>query len=260
MTHNKTDKSEWCTMLPVYFSGRAQASLAEVEDDDLDDYDKIKERMLVSLGDTPASADHKWWKLSRLPSEDPGAFYLRVGSTGRRRMDGLKSREEMLEKMILSRFLSLLPQDCYASVVDRNQNGREAAWLVQDWEDTRGFPRRSRPWRTGQRPYNSFRGSESESQGGYSNNGSNTGSRVASSSSSSGNVASTGSVSSSSSNVSTRVAISQDNPSRQASGGAGRNERGNQREWKTIVYFGCGETGHIKSKCPNKVRRVTPTL
>ena len=128
MTHNKTDKSEWGTMLPVYLSGRAQASLAEVEDDDLDDYDKTKEKMLVSLEDTTTSADRKWWKLSRLPSEDPGAFYLRVHSTGRRRMDGLKSREEMLEKMIVSRFLSLLPQDCYASVVDRNpKNGCEAA-------------------------------------------------------------------------------------------------------------------------------------
>ena len=74
MTHNKTDKSEWGTMLPVYLSGRSQASLAEVEDDDLDDYDKIKEKILVSLGDTTASADRKWWKLSRLPSEDPGAL------------------------------------------------------------------------------------------------------------------------------------------------------------------------------------------
>ena len=69
--------------------------------------------MLESLGDTPASADRRWWTLSRQTGEAPGAFYLRVRSTGIRRIQGLETREEVCERMILSRFLSLLPQDCY---------------------------------------------------------------------------------------------------------------------------------------------------
>ena len=78
---------------------------------------------------------------------------------------------------------------------------------------------------------------------------------MASSVSSSGNVASTGSVSSSSSNVSTRVASSQYNPSSQASDGAGRNERGNPQGAEAYSLL---RLWHIKSRCPNKVRRVTP--
>ena len=84
----------------------------------LDDYDTVKETLLESLGDTPSSADRRWWALNRQSGEDPGAFYLRVRSTRLRRLHGLKTREEICEKVILSRFLSLLPQDSYNSVVD----------------------------------------------------------------------------------------------------------------------------------------------
>ena len=68
----------------VYLSGRAQASFSQVADETLDDYELVKDSLLESLGDTPASADHRWWTISRQASEDPGAFYLRVRSTGLR--------------------------------------------------------------------------------------------------------------------------------------------------------------------------------
>ena len=57
MTHNGVSKSEWGHVLPVYLSGRAQASFSQVGDEMLTDYELVKETMLESLGDTPASAD-----------------------------------------------------------------------------------------------------------------------------------------------------------------------------------------------------------
>ena len=51
--------------ITVYLSGRAQASFSQVGDDMLDDYEKVKEVMLESLGDTPASADRRWWTIHR---------------------------------------------------------------------------------------------------------------------------------------------------------------------------------------------------
>ena len=54
------------------------------------------------------------------------------------------------------------------------------------------------------------------------------------------------------------LSSSQENSGKQASGGSGRTDRISQRERKPVVCYGCGETGHIKSKCPNKVRRVIP--
>ena len=59
MRHNGIDKGTWGQLLPVYLSGRAQASFAQVDPDTLDDYDAVKETMLESLGDTPASADRR---------------------------------------------------------------------------------------------------------------------------------------------------------------------------------------------------------
>ena len=141
MGHNRHDKREWGSLLPVYLTGRAQAAFAQVAEDDLDDWDIVKECMLESLGDTPSFADRKWWSLSRLPNEDVGAFYLRIRSTGLRRLDGLKTKEEVVEHTILSRFMSLLSQDCYASVADRRpKDGQTAARMAQEWEDTHSFP------------------------------------------------------------------------------------------------------------------------
>ena len=62
----------------------------------LNDYEAIKEAMLETLGDTPASADHCWWTLSRRSGEDIGAFYLRVHSTWMRRIHGLKSQPTLV--------------------------------------------------------------------------------------------------------------------------------------------------------------------
>ena len=148
MMHNRIAKSEWGHLLPAYLSGKAQAFFTQVTDDMLDDYELVKETMLESLGDTPARQDRRWWTMARQTGEDPGAFYLRVRSTGLQRLHGLRSREEVVEIIILSRFLSLLPQECYSSVVTKcPKNDLEASRLVQAFEETRSFARRHQPWR-----------------------------------------------------------------------------------------------------------------
>ena len=140
LKHNGVEKKSWGQLLPVYLAGRAQAAFAQVDSDSLEDYEYVKVTLLESLGDTPASADRRWWFLSRQVNEEPGSFYLRVRATGLRRLHGLATREEILEKVILSRFLSLLPAECYSCVVSKQpKNGLEAARLVQEYEETRSF-------------------------------------------------------------------------------------------------------------------------
>ena len=82
VTHNGIEKSAWGQLLP-------------------DDFEAVKATLLESLGDTPASADRKWWSLSRQSGEEPGSFYLRVRALGLRRLHGLVSKNEITEKMIL---------------------------------------------------------------------------------------------------------------------------------------------------------------
>ena len=66
---------------------------------------------------------------------------------------------------------------------------------------------------------------------------------------------STGSVGSHGGN--TRNSYSQEQTSgRQAGGSRNRSERQDQGGRKPVTCFGCGEQGHIRPNCPNRVRRV----
>ena len=254
MKHNRVDKGEWGHVLPVYLSGRAHASFTQVDEETLDDYDSVKETILASLGDTPASADRRWWNLTRHSGEDSGAFYLRVRSTGLRRVHGLKTREEVVEHTIMSRFLSLVSQECYSSVMERSpKDGLAASRMVQEWEETRGFQRRHRPWRAGQRPQTNYgrqnseqghmRGSDGEQQG--STNVGNSSSASASNAPHSGT---------------SRSPSTQDNASGSLTSGGlgGRSDRHGQGGRKNVTCIGCGEPGHIRPNCSNRVRRVKP--
>ena len=148
MLHTGVEKSAWGQLLPVYLAGRAQAALAQVDISALDDYDSVKSILLESMGDTPTSADRKWWSLNRQPGEEPGSFYLRVRGLGLRRLHGLTSKDEVVEHVILSRYLSLLSADCYGAVVNKQpKTGLETARLVQEYEETRSFTRKRQPWK-----------------------------------------------------------------------------------------------------------------
>ena len=43
MLHNGVERTAWGTLLPVYLAGRAQAALAQVNVEDLSDYEKVKD-------------------------------------------------------------------------------------------------------------------------------------------------------------------------------------------------------------------------
>ena len=224
MSHNGVEKTAWGQLLPVYLAGRAQAALAQVNVEELADYEQVKATLLDSLGDTPASADRKWWSLSRLSGEEPGSFYLRVRAIGLRRLHGLASVGEFTEKVILSRYLSLLSADCYAAVVQKQpKTGLEASRMVQDFEETRAYARKRQPWK------DNYHHSRREPG-------------VVSSSGSSGGG------SSSPTNAS---------PSKVSTSGSGsRSGKGKESGRKPIICHGCNEPGHIRPNCPNRVRRV----
>ena len=172
MLHNGVERSAWGTLLPVYLAGRAQAALAQVNVDELSEYDKVKATLMESLGDTPASADRKWWSLTRLPGEEPGSFYLRVRAIGLRRLYGLSTVGEITEQVILSRYLSLLPAECYSVVVGKSpKSGLEASRMVQEFEETRSFARKRQPWKDN---YQHRREPSVNSAGGSSSSGSGT--------------------------------------------------------------------------------------
>ena len=250
LTHNGVAKTSWGQLLPVYLSGKAQAALAQVPVASLDDYEAVKLVLLESLGDTPTSADRKWWSLCRQAGEDACSFYLRVRAIGIRRLQGLSSKEEILEKLVLSRFMSLLSSDSYSCAMSRQpKDGLEAARIVQELEETRAYSRKRSSWRQDHNQHNSHSSRREPNSSGRASPNGGTGSSNSSGGTGSGNSNSGAGVK--------EVTGGNPNSGASASGGSrGSNSKGDRGNRKPIVCHNCGEPGHIRPNCPNRVRSV----
>ena len=257
LTLNGVPRSEWGQNIHVHLSGRAQDALAQVPLLSIDDYDVIKDTILDALGDTPDSADRSWWSMVRKSGEDACAFYLRIRACGIMRMQGLISKEEILEKLVLSRFLSLLSQDCYTHATDRRpKDGLEAAKIVHEFEERRAYTRERSGWRQDHHRHN-LHSSRREPNSSNSPNNSGTGS--GSSSGGTGNAnsgSSTGSSNSSSGAGLKEVTGNNSSSGASASGGSRHSGRSDMGGRKPVICHNCGEPGHIRPNCPNRVRSV----
>ena len=255
LTHNGVLKEKWGSLLQIYLSGSAQASFSQVNPLVVKDYEAVKQAMLESLGDTPDGADKKWCTLSRYRGESHRALYRRVHTTGFRRMHGLETKEQCCQRMILSKFLTLLSPECYSSVVARRpKNGQEAAAYAQEFEDDTSFARSLQPRPSGGH-HNSQNFYSKHETGGNGLGGAqgNGGGAVGGSGSSSHNA---GGNSKANSNGGGSRGVSPSRKQESGSPRSSRQERQGQKEKKPITCYGCGELGHIRPNCPNRVRRV----
>ena len=246
LTHNGVEKTSWGQLLPVYLAGKAQAALAQVPVASLDDYEAVKLILLESLGDTPTSADRKWWSLVRQSGEDACSFYLRIRALGMRRLQGLTTKEEIMEKMVLSRFMSLLSSDSYSCAMTRQpKDGLEAARIVQELEETRAYSRNRSSWRQDHNQHNSHSSRREPYRSGSPNSGST------------GSSNSSGGRSGSPSSGAGVEEVTGGCPSAEAPASSsyksGTRDRQNR---KPIICHSCGEPGHIRPNCPNIVRSV----
>ena len=233
--HNAVEKTVWGTLLPVYLTGKAKAAYFQLEPSLLTNYVEVKNQMLIALGDTPAEAGRKWWTTTRNSGEEIGAFAVRLRSIGMRMFDGADTRDEVVERAVLSRFLYLLPSDCYTQVSSQKpKTCAEASRMVHEFESTKTFSRRRQYWKpdSNHQPYHSGRREPTaNNSSGSPNSGSSP--NPTSSGQNQGQVSSPGNV--------------------DKGGSSGKSWK---RERKPIVCYGCREPGHIRPDCPNKVKRV----
>jgi len=250
MSHNGEPRSQWGQLLPLYLSGKAQASFNEIPTEVLNDYDTVKNALLNSLGDTPSNAGRRWWTLARQPGETYNSLYLRVYSTNLRRLDGVKERQAIIDRLDLSRFMSLLPYDCFNFVFSRNpKTGREASDFATEFAQTRSFAKRHNHDRYGSHHTSGVAGQHSRSN---SSRGQNT-------EDSHKNPPAGEHVPRVAGNESQGVQSSDSSKDKSGSTGDYNNKSG--RKFKPIVCHNCGEPGHIRPNCPNRVKRVSsPTL
>ena len=151
-----------------------------------------------------------------------------------------------------------------------------AATMAQEFEETRGFARRQHHWKghsASQHHLSSSRdsnelgyrqqSSHGEQHGGgyssrnYSNSGGYSGSSNNSSYSGSSSTGNNSTRASSQGNTSKNSYPSVQSSRSQASGQrVARSEKPGHGVKRPVTCFGCGEPGHIRPNCPNRVRRV----
>ena len=269
--HNGVDKAEWGLLLQVYLSGTAQAAYAQLDPSLLRNYDLLKEQLLKDLRDTPEQADRRWWSLAKKANESFGAFLVRMRSTATRRFEGCLTREELLEKVILSRFLFSLQADQYQAVILREpKTAMQAASILDDMVSRSDFARkhlrggdRSEQQNHsygrrehGHRSYHGYRNDRSDRSGRSSPTekqpqGNNT------SQSGTSNVEPKPQEPVGGKVVNNPSHQSSNNQSHQSGNNQGSVSRqGRQRQ---IICHSCREPGHIKPNCPYRVRRLSPS-
>ena len=254
-THNGIARGQWGVLLQVFLSGAAQAAYSQVNPEYIEDYDKVKSVMLKALRDTPEQADRNWWTLVRKAGETMSAFYIRMRTVAVRRFDGLVTREALFEKVLLSRFLYLLPADQYNSVTMRDpKSAEDAADIIDDLEGRSDFSKHhlAEGSRHGQSSHSYYRRDNGQrGYHGYSKGGGYQGSNA-----SNGSAPSAGSGTQDSAGKGKGV-VSSPNPP--AAGSANGSSGSNQSEKKKpIICYSCKEPGHIKPNCPNRQRRLSP--
>ena len=177
-----------------------------------------------------------------------------------RRLQGLSTKEEIMEKLVLSRFMSLLSSDSYSSAMARQpKDGLEAARIVQELEETKAYSRRRQPWRadSNHHPHSGRRepvanGSSSPSSGGSASSGSD--GQIVNVVSDSGSHGAASGLNNFSENAPQQDVV---NGSVQNSDGHRYQERMSRRPaGRQVTCHGCGVVGHIRPNCPNIIRRV----
>ena len=230
--HNGVDKVEWGLLLQIYLTGSAQAAYNLLDPMLFRDYDALKMQLLVDLRDTPEQADRRWWSMSK-GKESFNAFLVRMRTTANRRFEGCLSKEDMLEKILLSRFLYSLTAEQYESVSIREpKTASQAAAYLDDLVARTEFARvnlkgQERPPYV--RKYHSqFRPS--------------------------GQVVDAKPQEAAGGKPVPSVPQQSSNPpsgSNQVNGRQGSKPR-------QIICYSCKEPGHIKPNCPHRVRMVSP--
>ena len=253
--HNGVDRREWGVLLQVYLSGTAQAAYSQVNPDHYRDYDNLKGVMLRALRDTPEQADRNWWSLSRKAGETLNAFQIRMRTVANRRFDGYESREALFEKVLLSRFLYLLPAEQYNLVTMRDPQTTElAASILDDSESRAEFANKHLvggvKYGQSSNSYYKKDGGYKGSQG-YNKGGGSYQSNVA-------NPSGTHSVEPKAQEpvVNGKVAVSSSAPTNAANTNVSSNNKPVRKN--PIICYSCHEPGHIKPNCPNRIRRLSP--
>ena len=136
MSASEVDRERWSFYLAPYLTGKAQQAYAALSPDDAKAYDAIKEAVLRRYDINEETYRQRFRKLRSQEGESPLEVITRLRDLATRWARESKSRDDLLDLMVMEQFLAILPDDIRVSVLERqpkdcDEAGRFAGSYLQ---------------------------------------------------------------------------------------------------------------------------------
>ena len=125
-------KEKWAFKLASHLSGKAQKAYAVLPTEEAGDYNLLKSAILRRYDNTDESYRQRFRGAKLNKEESNRELVVRLNDLATKWLQSKKSREEVLDQIILEQFLKTLADDVIVFVQERNPESSEEAAKLAD--------------------------------------------------------------------------------------------------------------------------------